>query len=84
MNLVKRGHYDFALSGLVSQTMTLRIAGESDGGNVRVRQIHADGAELEILPDHRSGFYQWFNFRVSGAAGRKLTLRFRPAWTTRS
>lgn len=64
--------------------MTLRIAGESDGGNVRVRQIHADGAELEILPDHRSGFYQWFNFRVSGAAGRKLTLRFRPAWTTRS
>lgn len=55
--------------------MTLRITGEFDGGNIRVRQIHADGADLEIVPDHQSDFYQWFNFRVSGAAGRKLTLR---------
>jgi murein tripeptide amidase MpaA len=55
--------------------MTLRITGEFDGGNIRVKRIHADGADLEIVPDQQSDFYQWFNFRVSGAAGRKLTLR---------
>src|SRR5207237_7055822 len=34
-----------------------------------------DSVELEIVKDHLSDFYQWFYFRVSGAAGREITLR---------
>ena len=31
--------------------------------------------DLEIVKDHMSDFYQWFYFRVAGAAGREITLR---------
>jgi murein tripeptide amidase MpaA len=31
-------------------------------------------AELEIVTDHQSDFYQWFHFRVAGAAGREVEL----------
>jgi murein tripeptide amidase MpaA len=34
-----------------------------------------DSADLEIVRDHLSDFYQWFYFRVAGGAGRELTLR---------
>jgi murein tripeptide amidase MpaA len=55
--------------------MTFSISSDFDGGNIRVVAIEGDRADLEIVPDRMSDFYQWFYFRVSGAAGRDLTLR---------
>jgi len=55
--------------------MTLSITSAFDGGNIRVTAQTDDGADLEIVHDHRSDFYQWFHFRVAGAAGRPITLR---------
>lgn len=58
--------------------MTISITSAFDSGNIRVVSI-ADGpagvrAELEILRDRQSDFYQWFHFRVAGAAGRDVEL----------
>jgi murein tripeptide amidase MpaA len=55
--------------------MTLSISSDFDGGNIKAIAVEGDRADLEIMPDHMSDFYQWFYFRVSGAAGRDLTLR---------
>jgi len=55
--------------------MTLSITSDFDGGNIQVRAIDGDRADLAIVTDHLSDFYQWFSFRVSGGAGRSLTLR---------
>ena len=46
-----------------------------DGGNIRVVAIEGDRIDLEIVTDHQSDFFQWFYFRVAGAAGRTLTFR---------
>jgi murein tripeptide amidase MpaA len=60
--------------------MTLSITSPHDGGNIRL--VAAEGADsdtaridLEIVQDHKSDFYQWFYFRVTGAGGRALELR---------
>ena len=53
----------------------LTINAAFDGGNIRVVGIEGDRVDLEIVKDHQSDFYQWFYFRVAGAAGRKLTFR---------
>ena len=45
-----------------------------DSGNIEVLDIHGASARLAIRKDHQSDFYQWFHFRVSGAAGRELVL----------
>ncbi|MES2987459.1 MAG: M14-type cytosolic carboxypeptidase, partial [Pseudomonadota bacterium] len=55
--------------------MSIQINSAFDGGNIRVLGIHNDSADLEIVIDHESDFYQWFHFRVSGAKGRTLTFR---------
>jgi murein tripeptide amidase MpaA len=55
--------------------MTLSISAAFDSGNIRVVGSREDGFDLEIATDHLSDFYQWFHFRVLGAAGRTLTLR---------
>ncbi len=55
--------------------MTLSINAAFDSGNIRLVGIRADQVDLEIVKDHQSDFYQWFYFRVAGAAGRKLTFR---------
>ncbi len=55
--------------------MTLSISSDFDGGNIKAVAVDGDRVDLEIVPDHMSDFYQWFYFRVSGAAGRDLTLR---------
>ena len=59
--------------------MTISITSAFDSGNIRVLSIHdhPDGvrAELEIVRDHQSDFYQWFHFRVAGAAGREVELK---------
>lgn len=54
--------------------MTLSITSAFDSGNIRVLSTTADSAALEIVRDHASEFYQWFHFRVAGAAGRDITL----------
>ena len=55
--------------------MTLVISSSFDAGNIRVTSQDGASADLEIVADHLSDFYQWFYFRVSGAAGREVTLR---------
>ena len=55
--------------------MTISITSAFDSGNIRVVRITEDGADLEIVADHQSDFYQWFHFRVSGGQGRRLHLR---------
>ena len=55
--------------------MSLIISSSFDAGNIRVIRQGDTSADLEIVKDHMSDFYQWFYFRVAGAAGRKITLR---------
>jgi murein tripeptide amidase MpaA len=55
--------------------MAIIISSAFDSGNIRVKQIDGNEAELEIVSDHQSDFYQWFHFRVAGGAGQQLTLR---------
>lgn len=54
--------------------MTLSITSAFDAGNIRVLSATDTTAELEIVRDHQSDFYQWFHFRVAGGAGRELEL----------
>ncbi|HEX6219110.1 MAG TPA: M14-type cytosolic carboxypeptidase [Sphingomicrobium sp.] len=55
--------------------MSFTISSAFDAGNIRVTGQDGDSADLEILADHMSDFYQWFYFRLAGAAGRQVTLR---------
>ena len=55
--------------------MSLIISSAFDAGNIRVLKQSGDTVDLEIAHDHMSDFYQWFHFRVSGGAGREITLR---------
>jgi murein tripeptide amidase MpaA len=55
--------------------MTITISSAFDSGNIRVVSQDGGSAELEIVKDHASDFYQWFHFRLAGAAGREITLR---------
>ncbi|MDT7536349.1 M14-type cytosolic carboxypeptidase [Sphingobium sp. SA2] len=58
--------------------MTISISSGFDSGNIRTLSITdtpgGARAELEIVTDHQSDFYQWFHFRVAGAAGREVEL----------
>ena len=55
--------------------MALTISSAFDAGNIRVVKADGDQVDLEIVQDHKSDFYQWFYFRLAGAAGREVTLR---------
>ncbi len=55
--------------------MSLSVSSAFDGGNIRLVAIEGDRVDLEIVKDHQSDFYQWFYFRLTGGAGRALTLR---------
>src|ERR1700722_20174134 len=55
--------------------MTLEIDCAFDGGNIEVIALTADGADLAIRKDSNGNWFQWFYFRVRGAAGRDLALR---------
>src|ERR1044072_9989145 len=55
--------------------MTLSISSAFDGGNIRLVASEGDRIDLEIVKDHQSDFYQWFYFRLTGGAGRALSLR---------
>jgi murein tripeptide amidase MpaA len=55
--------------------MTISISSAFDAGNIRVVGIDGDTANLEIVKDHLSDFYQWFHFRLAGSGGREVTLK---------
>ena len=55
--------------------MTARVSAAFDSGNIRVVGQTEDRFDLEIVKDHQSDFYQWFHFRLTGAAGRPVELR---------
>lgn len=63
--------------------MTIAINTAFDSGNITVAAVEQMGAEgerhwrvdLNITADHQSDFYQWFHFRVAGAAGTRVTFR---------
>jgi murein tripeptide amidase MpaA len=55
--------------------MTLSITSPFDGGNIRTVAIEGNRADLEIVKDHQSDFYQWFYFRLTGGAGQPVELR---------
>ena len=53
----------------------IQIDAVFDSGNIEVVDIAGARATLRIRPDRQSDFYQWFHFRVAGAAGREVELR---------
>ncbi|HEV2866451.1 MAG TPA: M14-type cytosolic carboxypeptidase, partial [Allosphingosinicella sp.] len=55
--------------------MNLSISRPFDGGNIRTVAVEGDRIDLEIVKDSESDFYQWFYFRLTGAAGRAVELR---------
>jgi len=58
--------------------MTLSITSAFDAGNICALSTDCSGpvwrAELEIVRDRDSDFYQWFHFRVAGAAEKQVEL----------
>lgn len=61
--------------------MTVCISSNFDSGSIDVVDASDPGnVRLRIRDDHGSNeFRQWFHFRISGAAGQALTLRFENA-----
>lgn len=55
--------------------MTIAIDTRFDSGNIDVIAIDGNCATLAIRRDAHSDFFQWFHFRVSGAAGRAVVLK---------
>ena len=70
------------MTASTSQTTPPSITSAFDSGNIRVLSLLDDRIELEIVKDHESYFYQWFHFRLHGAAGRTLTLAIVNAGTS--
>ncbi len=52
----------------------ITVTSALDAGNIEVLAIDGAAARLAIRKDHLSDFFQWFHFRVTGAAGREVTL----------
>lgn len=56
--------------------MTIAVSAAFDGGNIEVlRCAGPRDIALAIRRDHLSDFYQWFFFRLTGAAGEPCELR---------
>jgi murein tripeptide amidase MpaA len=55
--------------------MNLSVSSAFDGGNIRLVAIEGSRVDLEIEHDNQSDFYQWFYFRLTGAAGQPVELR---------
>ena len=53
----------------------IQIDAAFDSGNIEVIAVSGSTAQLRIPKDNQSDFYQWFHFRVAGAAGRELELK---------
>ena len=55
--------------------MSLMIDAGFYGGNIVVETVGETTADLTLRPDSNGPWFQWFYFRVRGAAGQALTLR---------
>ena len=55
--------------------MGLHIDAAFDSGNIEVLSIDGRTAKLAIPKDRHSNFFQWFHFRVSGAASQPIVLK---------
>jgi len=55
--------------------MSVTISADFDGGNIEVLGHDGNRWDLAIRADNNSHYYQWFYFRVDGAAGVPLELR---------
>ena len=64
-----------SIVGGMTQNAPLFIDAAFDSGNIEVLSVDGPNATLAIGRDKDSDFFQWFHFRVAGAAGRELTLR---------
>lgn len=53
----------------------IEIDAAFDSGNIEILSLEAATARLAIRKDNQSDFFQWFHFRVAGAAGRELALK---------
>ncbi len=54
----------------------IHISSAFDSGNIEVRKADGPQAiELAIRRDRQSDFYQWFHFRLTGAAGDPCVIR---------
>ena len=62
--------------------MTITLSADFDGGNIQVLEDDGVRWDLNIRHDKDSDFYQWFYFRIDGAAGRDLELRITNAGTS--
>ena len=55
----------------------LRISSQFDSGAIEVLRLDdPNDIRLRIRPDNAAEFAQWFHFRLLGAQGQKVTLRF--------
>ncbi len=56
----------------------IEIISDFDHGNIHcVDASDPSNIQLEIKPDGKADFFQWFNFRVEGAADQPLTMTIR-------
>ncbi len=54
----------------------IKISSQFDAGNIEVLDLASpQDIQLSIRKDNQSEFFQWFHFRVQGAANQPLTLR---------
>ncbi len=54
----------------------IKISSQFDAGNIEVLDLtNPQDIQLSIRKDNQSEFFQWFHFRVQGAANQPLTLR---------
>lgn len=53
----------------------LKISSDFDNGNINCLDASDPGdIQLEIKPDGKADFYQWFYYRVDGGAAQKLSM----------
>lgn len=53
----------------------INVTGDFDHGNINVLDAaDPENIRLEIKPDGKADFFQWFYYRVDGAEGRRLTM----------
>lgn len=49
----------------------MHIFSNFDSGNIQIRKINGNNAELEIRKDHKSKYFQWFYFKCVSERGSK-------------
>jgi murein tripeptide amidase MpaA len=60
---------------MTSDDPSIQVDAAFDSGNIEVLSVSGSRARLAIRKDSRSDFFQWFHFRVGGAAWRRIELR---------